>query len=810
MSDSSNNNDSVQPSPPEQSITASGNRNEKMIHNTGHRKFNNRDGKNVSVASEDKDFEGRTKDIGGVLGLKHEKLTHKVSFDTFREILTEYVLKEFQNARHVVPLVEELTNPMKEFVDRNKPKIKRKMSSDETSEAKKVKTEGTTSFSKDDDESNSDEEEMTNYYDPDDFVERMLLETKIKAYVAQEEQLKNNMSKIYVIVWGQCSSCLQAIIKGDNDYDSKHKRRDVIWLFDQIKITTAGIDNKSNKYKNLLASLMTLFTMRQGETESNDKFLTRFKSNVQTVELSGGNDFLIPLKWLDSHHSERDKFEEKQKFLAMLFLSRSDQKRFGHLLVSLQKQMNLGIDQYPVTLALSFDLLIRESGVFEQQQYQQRQQVFKRKPHNKFMFLQLKQGCTVTKNKDDLVAGVNGSYFKGITCYNCQNMGHYSNDCPYVNAKKGVNLHMRAITLTQNDPTVGEINPNWILLDTCSTASVAGNASLVTNIRPCDAGDELHIATNGGGMRYDMQAQLELFPVPVHFNEDSIATILALKDVASLPGCYLTMDTRQARQILVSFEGSTVTYVFKECADGLYFYDTKASVASKLSRNNNNVNPYTFLQTVASNKSFYTTKDIDKADSARELQRRLGFPGTATLKGYLKDNLVSNTSLTTDDIARGDAIYGPLPQLLKGKCTDSHIPYLTPPTASPVSPIFLAQCPNLALFADYFFVNGLCFLLTNTEKIGFLTAKFCTSTGGVELIRGLEHVVDIHARRGFTISTVHGDNDFCTKKLREGLPSLFFHSCAADQHVGEAERPIRTIKERSRCITHDIPYTIFT
>ena len=100
------------------------------------------------------------------------------------------------------------------------------------------------------------------------------------------------------------------------------------------------------------------------------------------------------------------------------------------------------------------------------------------------MFLQVKQGCKIIKNKDDLVASVNGTYHKEITCYNCNNLGHYSNECPYEYAKKnnGVNLLMRAITLTQNDSSVGEINPNWILLDTCSTASVAGNPKLISNI----------------------------------------------------------------------------------------------------------------------------------------------------------------------------------------------------------------------------------------------------------------------------------------------------------------------------------------
>ena len=31
--------------------------------------------------------------------------------------------------------------------------------------------------------------------------------------------------------------------------------------------------------------------MKQGETEANDNYLERFKSNIMTVELTGGKDF---------------------------------------------------------------------------------------------------------------------------------------------------------------------------------------------------------------------------------------------------------------------------------------------------------------------------------------------------------------------------------------------------------------------------------------------------------------------------------------------------------------------------------------
>ena len=57
---------------------------------------------------------------------------------------------------------------------------------------------------------------------------------------------------------------------------------------------TVGIDSKSNRYKNLLSILLNLLTMRQGEIETLDGYLQRFKSNIQTVELVGGTECLIP------------------------------------------------------------------------------------------------------------------------------------------------------------------------------------------------------------------------------------------------------------------------------------------------------------------------------------------------------------------------------------------------------------------------------------------------------------------------------------------------------------------------------------
>ena len=97
------------------------NKNERPRYNNSNKGHNN-----GRIETEDKSFLGKTKELEAVLGLKTERLTHKVAFDVFREKLGEYILKTFTNARHVITLVEDMENPIPEFRKQNMPRAKRK------------------------------------------------------------------------------------------------------------------------------------------------------------------------------------------------------------------------------------------------------------------------------------------------------------------------------------------------------------------------------------------------------------------------------------------------------------------------------------------------------------------------------------------------------------------------------------------------------------------------------------------------------------------------------------------------------------
>ena len=70
---------------------------------------------------------------------------------------------------------------------------------------------------------------------------------------------------------------------------------------------------------------------------------------------------------------------------------------------------------------------------------------------------------------------------------------------------------------------------------------------------------------------------------------------------------------------------------------------------------------------------------------------------------------------------------------------------------------------NIALHVDYFFVNKLPILHTKSAGISYLMVQ----TGKDRTIKNIkEHLlqtIEMYHRRGFKVTTIHGDNEFDRK-----------------------------------------------
>ena len=98
------------------------------------------------------------------------------------------------------------------------------------------------------------------------------------------------------------------------------------------------------------------------------------------------------------------------------------------------------------------------------------------------------------------------------------------------------------------------IKHTWVLLNTFYTNRVSNNKDLVKEIRACKNHKKLTVSTNGGLNSLDKKVTLKLFPMNVHFNQNSMSNILSFKEVADIPGVRITTETNQERAMTVTLK----------------------------------------------------------------------------------------------------------------------------------------------------------------------------------------------------------------------------------------------------------------
>ena len=576
-----------------------------------------------------RNFAGETPELDAVIGLLSEKLDKGVTLEQLQEKLKNYALKNLDKADDIIILITDFKDPNNGF------------------ESKYLPTDLTT------------EEEKRQ-----SAVKKW--EIKYRRFLDREETLRENINKLYALIMGQCTTALRSVIKGDSDFESKSRDFDALWLLEKVKKISAGVDANANPVLTLHEQLLIFLNIRQGQTESDDNYLTRFNSKAKNLELAGGEHiFCSPTilgKSLDTASPDEIK-KENERFRAICFIQRADETRYSELLEDLRKGVFRGRDEYPETVSDAYELLIRTSTQLGYVNRSRNTNTRSRSSRN-FTFTQNGGHNNNDSGNDSaqITAGKNGETFPDILCYACRIKGHYADQCP---SADGTILAQVGVILTQQSSNRSSIKKSWILLDTCSTHSVTNNSQMVTDIRKCHEKDKLMVATNGGSITFASTASFKFLPLTVFFNPNSMATILSMRDVANIPGVQICMDTNKERAIFVFFNGKTIK--FQECASGLYFYDTVEDLAIVTKHISETVIGYSALQTTRENKQLYTKDEILRADKARKYQGLIAWPSTSTFKKYVADNYINNCDVTVDDIERGKFIYeAPLP-LLKGK-----------------------------------------------------------------------------------------------------------------------------------------------
>jgi hypothetical protein len=148
-------------------------------------------------------------------------------------------------------------------------------------------------------------------------------------------------------------------------------------------------------------------------------------------------------------------------------------------------------------------------------------------------------------------------------------------------------------------------------------------------------------------------------------------------------------------------------------------------------------------------------------------------------------------------------IFGPDLASIRGKTVrQAPEPVVTDYVAVPQTLIEANKVITLA--ADVLFVDGTAFLLTVARRIKFVTAEH-VPVRTPSLSKHLKRVLEVYGRAGFVVRTVLMDGDF--EKIKSLMPSVECNTTAAKEHVSEAERTIRTAKERICGLLATLPFS---
>ena len=130
----------------------------------------------------------------------------------------------------------------------------------------------------------------------------------------------------------------------------------------------------------------------------------------------------------------------------------------------------------------------------------------------------------------------------------------------------------------------------------------------------------------------------------------------------------------------------------------------------------------------------------------------------------------------------------------------------------------MQQCPdtiieqygNVMLSADIMHVNGIPFFVTRSHHIHFGTVDVLPSLQAVDIGAALRHVVNIYARGGFQVTTALMDVAFAGMHDVCNQLQVTLNTTSRDEHVGDVERNIRTIKECMQGVSNTIPFQRLT
>ena len=422
-----------------------------------------------------------------------------------------------------------------------------------------------------------------------DEMEKELYKLALREYVEQSRKLKQDVKKMYAVILGQCTEAMINKLKAIEDYEKFNDNADSARLLQEIRRITYLSDEKEDPFMSAATTGSSKLYKMVQDRETVTTYHDTWSNMAEVVRQKGGgfvNNRLIKTV-LESHgkilstivakklmeDTFLDKSEHKQyikakakaenKYLASLFIKGLSGQKYSKMKEDeLANQCSWGSNKYPADITAAYEMAMNYKNADGNRRDRQRAG----QGLEGLLFSQ-NDGGRGTGNQQ-AVAGTDGRTWYNTVCYHCNQPGHRSAQCPERarddgNADEGganeqeqnsgashftrseMENEEDEISETTTDINTqevgeygltfsqmvkrqkGEVDQDWILLDSQSTHSIFSNGSLLTNIRHCGH-TGLTMYSKGGSQHTVMIGDYEPLGITVWYNKDSLANILSM------------------------------------------------------------------------------------------------------------------------------------------------------------------------------------------------------------------------------------------------------------------------------------------
>ena len=674
----------------------------------------------------------------------------------------------------------------------------------------------------------------------------------VKTVAKRRQKLEESIRKGYATVYEQCSQQVKDKLEGTADWERTQNDQLLHDLINKIERICVGFDDHKQGVFNLVQSLKTLFLYTQTEKDTVETYGRNFRSLWETVEAFGGSpgrhegliEAALREKGITAATAAQRKDAEEttsEAVKAALLISGADKRKFGKLKDELANDFLLGTNHYPDT----YDKAIR---ILTNYQMTRLNMPYRASPNDVGVaFLQRggrggrgaqgrgagrgdkSVGSGSGKDGDD-VSTITGrtnevkTNSKGEShCFNCGGSDHWAYECPQLTKEQQEQLHMCLededddndgaeqkdghqllhVSLLQG----GELPDDRAYLDGCSTVTAFKSERFLEGIKAVKGG--IRINCNAGVVTTNKQGRYG--SMKVWYVPDGIANIFSMHELEQL--YRITYDSWDGFYAVHTPRG---TVKFYKDEHGLPYIDLcesneEAAVLliqqgqeRDLKGSPNGSDELALVQTVRGNYEGYTRREVLQAKAARRGQAMIGNPSEKDFKGLVSSNMIANCPFSQNDVTNARSIFGPDLASVRGKTVRrTPAPVVADYVAVPRSLVEANKIVTLA--ADVFFVDGTAFLLTVARRIKFVTAEHLPTRTAASISMHLKRVLMVYGRAGFRVRTILMDGEF--EKIKPLMPTVECNTTAAKEHVSEAERTIRTIKERTRGLLGTLPFS---